>query len=182
MRRLAVTLALVLLAGAGAGSAAEPGDLAPEASGVVVNGPERMRLSALPGRVRVVEFWASWCGPCAQAMPRLDRLHREVRAAGFGDRFEVLAVGLDRRVDDVRRFLRAWPVGFPVVVDAIGFAARDYGVQRLPATYLVDREGRIRQIYQGYSTHFSEDLRQRVFGLLQKPVAAVQASEHTGNP
>jgi len=156
-----------------------PGVAAPEAAGIVLNGPEGSRVSALLGRVLVVEFWASWCGPCIESMPRLDALRREVHGAGHTDQFEVLAVGLDNSLEDARRFLRVRPVSYPVVVDTIGIASRNYGVWRLPATFLIDRDGRINQIYHGYGPGFGDDLRMRVFALLR---AGTQASARAGNP
>jgi thiol-disulfide isomerase/thioredoxin len=175
------------LATAVAPAAAEsigPGVDAPEAAGIVINGPENSRVSALKGRVLVVEFWASWCGPCIESMPRLDALRRDVLKSGFGMDFEILGVGLDKRVEDARRFLNVRPVSYPVVVDTIGIASTNYGVWRLPATFLVDRDGEIVQIYHGYGPGFGDDLRQRVFDLLRSPGATQvsQAQVRTGNP
>ncbi|MEQ1439551.1 TlpA disulfide reductase family protein [Fontimonas sp. SYSU GA230001] len=144
-----------------------PGVRAPEAAGIVINGPEGTRVSTLLGRVLVVEFWASWCGPCIESIPRLQALRHEVHKSGFGADFEILGVGLDKRVEDARRFLSVRPVSYPVVVDTLGIASANYGVWRLPATFLVDRSGEIRQIYHGYGPGFGEDLRQRVFELLR---------------
>lgn len=187
MRILATVVLTACLATAAAPVAAEsigPGVDAPEAAGIVINGPESSRVSALKGRVLVVEFWASWCGPCIESMPRLEALRHEVRKAGFGQDFEVLGVGLDKRVEDARRFLSVRPVSYPVVVDTIGIASTNYGVWRLPATFLVDRDGEIKQIYHGYGPGFGDDLRQRVFGLLRSPGATEvsQVQVRAGNP
>jgi thiol-disulfide isomerase/thioredoxin len=141
---------------------------APEAAGILISGSGPASVIALRGRVLVVEFWASWCGPCIEAMPRLDALRKEMHAAGHGERFEVLAVGLDQRLDDAKRFLSVRPVSYPVVVDTVGIASRQYGVWRMPATFLVDTDGTIRQIYHGYGPGFAADLRQRVLTLLRE--------------
>jgi thiol-disulfide isomerase/thioredoxin len=143
------------------------GVAAPEAAGVLISGKGPASVSALRGRVLVVEFWASWCGPCVEAMPRLDALRKEMHAAGHEERFEVLAVGLDQRLEDARRFLSVRPVSYPVVVDPVGIASRKYGVWRMPATFLVDTDGTIRQIYHGYGPTFAADLRRRVLALLR---------------
>ncbi len=160
--------------------AVDPGVVAPEAAGIVLNGAaEQAKVSALKGRVLVVEFWASWCGPCVESMPRLNQLRTELHGAGYADRFEVLAVGLDTSVDRARRFLDLHPVGFPVVVDTIGIASRNYGVWRLPATFLVAPDGHINQIYHGYGPEFSGDLRTRVIALLRAGPNAIQSKPGT---
>lgn len=187
MRILAAAMLAACLAMSAGSAAAEsigPGVHAPEAAGIVINGPENSRVSTLKGRVVVVEFWASWCGPCIESMPRLEALRQDVVKSGFGAEFEVLGVGLDKRVEDARRFLNVRPVSYPVVVDTIGIASTSYGVWRLPATFLIDRDGEIKQIYHGYGPEFGPDLRQRVFALLRgsrsTEVSQVQAA--AGNP
>lgn len=181
--RLATVWLLALPALAAHAETVGPGVVAPEAAGIVINGPADSRVSTLKGRVLIVEFWASWCGPCIESMPRLEALRKEVQAGGMGDRFEVLAVGLDQRLDDARRFLQVRPVSYPVVVDTVGIASRSYGVWRLPATFLVDPQGHVSQIYHGYGPGFAEDLRARVFALLRAPPPiAAQISESAGFP
>lgn len=156
---------------------------APEASGILVSGKLPASVSGLRGRVLVVEFWASWCGPCIQSMPRLDALRTEMHGAGHAEHFEVLAVGLDKRVEDAERFLRVRPVSYPVVVDTIGIASRSYGVWRMPATYLIDTDGTVKQIYHGYGPTFGTDLRQRVIALLRADAARrAQMTQSAGNP
>lgn len=156
---------------------------APEAAGILISGEGPASVSALRGRVLVVEFWASWCGPCIEAMPRLDALRREMHAAGYAERFEVLAVGLDQRLEDAKRFLSARPVSYPVVVDTVGIATRQYGIWRMPATFLVDVDGTIKQIYHGYGPGFGADLRARVLALLRADAARrAQTAQTAGNP
>ncbi len=165
-----------------------PGIIAPEAAGIVLNGPANSKVSTLRGRVLVVEFWASWCGPCIESMPRLDALRKEVQAAGYTDQFEILAVGLDKNVADAKRFLGIHPVSYPVVVDTLGIASLGYGVWRLPATFLVEPSGQVNQIYHGYGDTFGPDLRARVFAMLRGmpkskvAIKSAQASESAGNP
>jgi thiol-disulfide isomerase/thioredoxin len=149
---------------------------APEAAGILISGNGPASVSTLRGRVLVVEFWASWCGPCVEAMPRLDALRKELHAAGYGERFEVLAVGLDHQLEDAKRFLSVRPVSYPVVVDTVGIASRKYGIWRMPATFLVDTDGTIRQIYHGYGPGFAADLRQRVLTLLRADAARARAA------
>jgi thiol-disulfide isomerase/thioredoxin len=166
LKRLSAVL--LALACALPAQAATIGDMAPEAAGVVLSGPEGTKLSALKGRVVIVDFWASWCGPCIQAMPELDAMREDLRKKGYGDKFEVLGVSIDRNVEDARRFIKARPVTYPLVVDQLGFAPKFYEVWRLPATYLVAQDGRISMVYHGYGAGFTEDLKQRTIALMNK--------------
>lgn len=191
----ALAVAVLMVAPVGANSSHSPGAAlartesigagvdAPEAAGILISGSGPASVGSLRGRVVVVEFWASWCGPCIEAMPRLDALRKEMHGAGYGERFEVLAVGLDKRVEDARRFLSVRPVSYPVVVDTIGIASRSYGVWRMPATFLVDVDGTVKQVYHGYGPTFGADLRQRVIGLLRADAARrAQMAKTSRNP
>jgi thiol-disulfide isomerase/thioredoxin len=149
--------------------AIDPGAVAPEAAGVVLQGPEGIKLSKLrtPGRVVVVDFWASWCGPCVQAIPELNAMREGLVHEGFGDRFEVLGVSIDNDVKLAKRFLERIPVSYPVVDDVLGVSSQTYGIWRLPATFLIAPDGRIQYIYHGYGAGFTADLRQRILDLLR---------------
>lgn len=104
-------------------------------------GGATVRLADFQGKVIFLNFWATWCPPCKEEMPAMERLYRRLKARGF----VVLAVSIDTPGSEaqVAAFLREHQLTYPVALDAKMEVARLYGVRALPSTYLIDREGRI---------------------------------------
>lgn len=102
-------------------------------------------LAAHRGKALVVTFWATWCEPCRDEMPSLERLRQ--RLAGKG--FEVLAVNFKEGEPRIREFLKQVPVSFPVLLDRDGQAAREWKVWVLPVTFVTDRDHRVRYVALG---------------------------------
>src|SRR3546814_11552004 len=94
-------------------------------------------------------------------MPQIDAFRGRVIKQGYGDHFEVLSVSIDDDVDQARRFLKLHPVSYPVLVDPIGIATRNFALWRLPATFLVKPNGEIDQIYYGFGDTFAGDIASR---------------------
>jgi peroxiredoxin len=117
------------------------GDRAPDFRLAALDG-RTVSLSALKGRVVMVHFWATWCPPCVEEIPTLERLYR----AMFGQEFELLAVSVDEGgARSVRPFLERQRLSLPVLLDPGRAVANNYGTFKFPETYLVDREGVIRK-------------------------------------
>ena len=97
-------------------------------------------LKAMHGRVLVVNFWATWCVPCRDEMPSLQRL----RARLAGKPFEVITVNFGESAEKIAQFLDKENVTLPVLLDTQKETAKDWGVGGLPMTFLVDARGRVR--------------------------------------
>lgn len=106
------------------------------------------RLSEHKGKVVLIDFWATWCGPCRMEIPHLIELHKEYKAKGF----TMVGVSLDQQGEAVvRPFYKAWNMNYPVVVDQAGEVARTYGgIRSIPTALLLDRQGRIVNAFVGY--------------------------------
>jgi peroxiredoxin len=103
-------------------------------------------LADLKGQVVMINFWASWCGPCRQEFPALDEMYRKYRPMGF----EMVAINVESEKADAERFLGATPVTFPILFDPDNKVSGSYGVSAMPTTFLVDRQGRLRWQHRAY--------------------------------
>lgn len=145
---LAGAIAVMLAAGARLAGAADPPEslrltrLAQSEPGVAfsVATPDgaTLRLADLKGKVVFLNFWATWCEPCLEEMPAMERLSRAYRDRGL----VVLALSADREgASVVKPFLKRHGLSFPVGLDPDQSVARLYRVRALPSTYILDRKG-----------------------------------------
>ena len=150
---LAVTLGIALaVAGMATGPTAHaatrtalvPGDPAPDFTRPDLAG-NPLHLADYRGKVVLVNFWASWCGPCLEEMPRLVAWQRDYAAAGL----QVVGISMDDSVAPVKRLLARQPVDYPIVLGDPKLGAAYGGVLGLPLSFLIDRQGRIAARYQG---------------------------------
>ncbi len=102
-------------------------------------------LADYRGEVVLLNFWATWCPPCRDEMPAMERLFQRYRHRGFA----VVAVSLDANAALVPPFLRKYGLTFPVAHDPRMAVAERYGVRALPATFLIDRTGEVRAVAFG---------------------------------
>ena len=122
-----------------------PGHRAPDFKATRIGG-ETLRLSDLRGRVVVLNIWATWCKPCEEEAPSLERLYRKIRSGPLGRDFEILAVSIDARSRDaVLPFQRKFGLTFPILFDPDGRVSRIYQTTGVPETFVIDRQGSIRE-------------------------------------
>ena len=105
-----------------------------------------LRLAEQRGRVVLVNFWASWCGPCKIEMPHLNRLYEKYRSAGF----VLLAVNIDEDPRQAVALATRLGLRFPVLFDTNKAVSKLYALDSMPATVLIDRDGRVRHVHRGY--------------------------------
>jgi peroxiredoxin len=126
------------------------------------NSGENLKLSELRGQVVLINFWASWCGPCRKEMPLLDQLYQQYKPLGF----TVLGVNVEEDSNQARSLLSKVPVTFPVVFDGTNSVSKMYNVVAMPTTVIVDRNGKVRYLHKGYLPGYEDAYQQQVRTLL----------------
>jgi peroxiredoxin len=133
-----VLAASVSLAGDGGGAA--PDFSLPARSGKAV------ALKELRGQVVMINFWATWCGPCRQEMPLLEQMHKKYRGMGF----TLLGVNVEPDSSGAEGWLKQTPVSFPILFDRENRVSKLYNVSGMPSSVLIDRKGNVRYLHRGY--------------------------------
>lgn len=121
-------------------------------------------VTALRGKVIVLNFWATWCPPCKVEIPGLEALNRKYGARGLA----VVAVSTDSSEKGIRKFLRETPLSYRVVHDRDGKISRLYGVYSLPTTFIIDRSGVVIRHFMGEQNWNSPEMRALIEALLQR--------------
>jgi thiol-disulfide isomerase/thioredoxin len=127
-------------------SATSPTEPAPDLSRNDLTG-NPVHLIDFRGKLVLLNFWASWCGPCREEMPRFSQWQRTYGAKGF----QVIGVAMDDDAGSARQFLKQYPVAYPIVVGDAKLGESFGGILGLPTSYLIDARGRIVARYRGES-------------------------------
>ena len=135
--------------------AAEVGGAAPDCALSAIGGAQNYSLKQFRGKVLYVDFWSSWCGPCAQSFTFLNELDRDLKSQGL----QVIGINLDEAGEDAKSFLEQHPASFHIVTDAAQQCAKDFGVKAMPSSYLVDRKGIIRYVHLGFRPDEAKEFR-----------------------
>lgn len=156
-----MTVAILWLGGGGP-DPIERGSVAPGFSLQSLDGAT-VSLAELRGRVVLINFWATWCEPCKQEMPAMERLYQHHRDAGF----ELLAISVGEEEAPVRAFRDERSLTFPILLDPEKGVSAAYQTYRFPETYLVDRQGVVVERYIGPRQWDHDAYRERVGRLLE---------------
>jgi peroxiredoxin len=135
----ALSLSLPVLAGS-SGTAPAPAFTLTSRAGQDVS------LTQYKGNVVMINFWASWCGPCRQEMPLLESIYKKYNKMGF----TMLGVNVEPDSNAANEWLKATPVSFPILYDRDSKVSKLYDVAGMPSTVIIDRSGKVRVLHRGY--------------------------------
>lgn len=126
-------------------------------------------LNQMKGKVLYVDFWASWCGPCAKSFPFMNEMHQQLKDKGL----EIIGVNLDENPGDAKDFLAKYPAKFTVLADATQDkkCAQDFAVKAMPSSYIIDQNGKVHHVHLGFKPGEAEEVRQLVEKLLAEKTA-----------
>lgn len=127
------------------------------------NQGKNVRLSDLRGQVVMLNFWASWCGPCRQEMPLLDKIYQRYSTAGF----TLLGINVEADSKEADKLLKEIPVSFPVLYDSTSKVSEQYKVDAMPSTVLVDCDGNMSYLHRGYKAGDEKEYIKRIKGLIR---------------
>jgi peroxiredoxin len=144
MRNPIAVIAAVLVLSAPA-LAGAPGAAAPQFS-LAARGGQNVSLAQYKGQVVMLNFWASWCGPCRQEMPLLESIYKKYHKLGF----TMLGVNVEPDTQAANEWLKATPVSFPILYDTESKVSKLYDVAGMPTSVIIDRAGKVRMVHRSY--------------------------------
>jgi peroxiredoxin len=156
-----VVLALTGILSAPVG--ADSGGPAPEFTLTDDNGAA-VSMSELRGQVVMINFWASWCGPCREEMPLLQQIHERYEALGF----TLLGINVEEDSAVAQAWLHERPVSFPILYDPKNRVSKLYDVVAMPSTVLVDRQGNVRYLHHGYQPGYENEYQDQIRVLVRE--------------
>jgi thiol-disulfide isomerase/thioredoxin len=153
---LILALSLLMISGCSRREALEVGKPAPQFSLPDLDG-KQISLEQYKGKVVLLDFWATWCGPCRMTMPVLEKLRKE-----YADSLVLLAINLQEPRDEVRNYMQQQGLKSHVLLDEKGSLGEVYGTEAIPMQVLIDKEGIVREVKTGFSPRLEQQLRQRI--------------------
>ncbi|OZG73535.1 redoxin [Hahella sp. CCB-MM4] len=125
---------------------------------------KNLRLSEQKGQVVMINFWASWCGPCRQEMPLMQEIYDKYKKFGF----TIFAVNVDEDPSLADEFLKDVDVSFPILYDTKNDVSELYDVEAMPTSIMIDRDGNMRYLHKGYQPGYEEHYAKEVKKLIRE--------------
>jgi thiol-disulfide isomerase/thioredoxin len=118
---------------------------------------QQVSLDQFKGKVVMLDFWATWCGPCRMTMPLVENLQKE-----YADTMVLLTINLQEPHDIVRDYIRAQGIHSRVLLDEEGSVGAMYGSESIPLQILIDKQGILRYVQAGYGPRMAAQLRAEI--------------------
>lgn len=160
MKRLIQSSMLLMALGL---SGAVQADVAPDFTLKALDG-NNLRLAEQRGDIMLINFWASWCGPCIQEMPALDKLAQKYQMLGV----QVWGVNVENDSAAAKAYLSKVQVAFPILFDIDNSVSKDYRVAAMPTTVILDKDGKVRSVHRGYQPGYEKKYEDDIKGLLRE--------------
>jgi peroxiredoxin len=123
-----------------------------------------VNLAALAGKVVLSDFWATWCAPCREELPLLEKFHQKYGSKGLA----IVGVSVDKEPGGIKGFLDKLKVTFPVVHDAGHEVSGKYSPPKMPSSYIIDRKGIVRYVHGGFRAGDAAEFEKQIQELLGK--------------
>lgn len=123
-------------------------------------------LENYSGKVVMLDFWASWCVPCRRSFPWMNQMQEKYGQDGL----VIVAVNVDREVENAAAFLQEYPANFEIIYDPDAELAKEYEVEVMPSSFIIDREGKIVDRHLGFKVKKQEEYEAMIRAALESPI------------
>lgn len=162
-RIFAKTVAIVLLSSTLNVAALDIGQTAPDFTLKSTQG-KNLNLAEQRGQIIVINFWASWCGPCRKEMPVLQTFHNKYKNLGV----YVWGINVEQENKAGQDFLADLNLSFPIFFDSSNTVSANYQVEAMPTTVIVDRSGKVRYVFRGYKDGYEKKYAKAIKKLIRE--------------
>lgn len=131
---------------------------------LTTNAGSNLRLSEQRGNVVMLNFWASWCGPCRQEMPLLDAMSQRYSGVGF----ILLGVDVEEDNTDAKKIIKDLKISYPILFDTEQKVSKLYSVDTMPTTVMIDKKGKVRYVNHGYKAGDENKYRDQIRELIRE--------------